>query len=604
MSLTREKKRELVAYLQSVGCCERCMLRFLKVYLPSSYMNPTLTLEALTKPSGETAEAPEQTAAGGSPALDNVSTNGNGSAAAGVDGSSAADNTASAKPSADDAPCAVPTSLEGSDPSGVGDTEPAAKYRRNVAGDREAACDPVDAPQRSAPATNDGQTECSMEVQEASNGAPAESTHISSASSSICSSCLGVLQDSWLENMVGQVHSQVVKDGYQFSSFTFSVFFPLASLVRERALVAAIADEFKTEDGVPQVKEVLKWVASPQLQKHLGVGFSLNSPFQIVIAVEHPESEQLVSVLADKCPKYFPGLARSRAKTTAAAVNVTSVTKALQAASDEDVKSWYTCPLAQPTAHATLSPVSCQHGSIYIAGRYCKYSRELSQTPWLIDGQRKTETSVQEIICDPLQAEAKATDVKFCSSGREDVDVRMLGKGRPFCVELVDPKRSVISEERVAELQLTINNSSKDVQVRDLQMIDKSGIEHMKEGEADKIKLYRALILVPGGVSCVELGPISDIKELVLNQKTPLRVLHRRTLMDRQRTVHEMSIEPVDDRHFHLFLSTQAGTYIKEFVHGDMGRTTPNLGSLLQASVDIIELDVMGVELDWPPALS
>ena len=63
--------------------------------------------------------------------------------------------------------------------------------------------------------------------------------------------------------------------------------------------------------------------------------------------------------------------------------------------------------------------------------------------------------------------------------------------------------------------------------------------------------------------------------------------------MDRQRTVHKMSIEPVDDRHFHLFLSTQAGTYIKEFVHGDMGRTTPNLGSLLQASVDIIELDVM-----------
>jgi len=24
-----------------------------------------------------------------------------------------------------------------------------------------------------------------------------------------------------------------------------------------------------------------------------------------------------------------------------------------------------------------------------------------------------------------------------------------------------------------------------------------------------------------------------------------------------------------------------AGTYIKEFVHGDLGRTTPNIGSLL-----------------------
>ena len=30
-----------------------------------------------------------------------------------------------------------------------------------------------------------------------------------------------------------------------------------------------------------------------------------------------------------------------------------------------------------------------------VSGRYCKYSRELSQTPWIIDGERKTEFSVQ-----------------------------------------------------------------------------------------------------------------------------------------------------------------------------------------------------------------
>ena len=30
-----------------------------------------------------------------------------------------------------------------------------------------------------------------------------------------------------------------------------------------------------------------------------------------------------------------------------------------------------------------------------LLGRYNKYSRELSQTPWFIDGVRKTETSVQ-----------------------------------------------------------------------------------------------------------------------------------------------------------------------------------------------------------------
>jgi len=31
-------------------------------------------------------------------------------------------------------------------------------------------------------------------------------------------------------------------------------------------------------------------------------------------------------------------------------------------------------------------------------GRYNKYSRELSQTPWLIDGVRKSELSVEELL--------------------------------------------------------------------------------------------------------------------------------------------------------------------------------------------------------------
>ena len=45
---------------------------------------------------------------------------------------------------------------------------------------------------------------------------------------------------------------------------------------------------------------------------------------------------------------------------------------------------------------------------------------------------------------------------------------------------------------------------------------------------------------------------------------------------------------------FRLTLTTQAGTYVKEFVHGDLGRTTPNLREILNIpDLDIIALDVM-----------
>ena len=57
----------------------------------------------------------------------------------------------------------------------------------------------------------------------------------------------------------------------------------------------------------------------------------------------------------------------------------------------------------------------------------------------------------------------------------------------------------------------------------------------------------------------------------------------------------------IDSHHFQLELSTQAGTYIKEFVHGDFGRTLPNLCKLMGHPVDIIALDVTDIQVEWPP---
>lgn len=45
-------------------------------------------------------------------------------------------------------------------------------------------------------------------------------------------------------------------------------------------------------------------------------------------------------------------------------------------------------------------------------GRYNKYSRNLPQTPWIIDGERKLESSVEELISEHLMAEFKA-DSKY-----------------------------------------------------------------------------------------------------------------------------------------------------------------------------------------------
>ena len=45
-----------------------------------------------------------------------------------------------------------------------------------------------------------------------------------------------------------------------------------------------------------------------------------------------------------------------------------------------------------------------------------------------MDGKKIFENSVEEFITSKLKENLKFDDCKFSSSGREDVDVRMLGK--------------------------------------------------------------------------------------------------------------------------------------------------------------------------------
>lgn len=86
-----------------------------------------------------------------------------------------------------------------------------------------------------------------------------------------------------------------------------------------------------------------------------------------------------------------------------------------------------------------------QSKPLYVAGRYIKRDREISQTQFILEGQRKGKTSVQEVIEDVLLGPLHADSLTFIPAGREDMDVRMLGEGRPFVLELHNPRLPSIS---------------------------------------------------------------------------------------------------------------------------------------------------------------
>lgn len=68
-------------------------------------------------------------------------------------------------------------------------------------------------------------------------------------------------------------------------------------------------------------------------------------------------------------------------------------------------------------------------------------------------------------------------------------------------------------------------------------------------------------------------------------QATPLRVLHRRSLLHRSRYIYSLRAIVLSKHFLLLTLVTSAGAYVKEFVHGELGRTNPSLASILQCRV-------------------
>uniref|UniRef100_A0A3P8Y9B4 tRNA pseudouridine synthase Pus10 n=1 Tax=Esox lucius TaxID=8010 RepID=A0A3P8Y9B4_ESOLU len=401
--------------------------------------------------------------------------------------------------------------------------------------------------------------------------------------SDVCVVCLGVLQEFCDEAYATKISEVVKAENYQFDTMVLSVSLPAQLSVREvNVLPYRKKSMLLDKDDVIKVKDAFKWIMQGLVSKELG-GVSV---FEVGVGFTHPETDSDCHFLLILWLNSFEG---------AHAPNFVLLPFLLF------FFRKFPCPPTRPASKCVAQDVQCLHVSVFVAGRYNKFSRTLPQTPWVIDGERRMESSVEELIAAPLLSSFRAKGFNFSSSGREDVDVRTLGNGRPFALELLNPHRARFNKAEIRQLQETINQSSDKIRVRDLQIVSRDAMGHMKEGEEDKTKSYSALIWTQKAIDKDDITFLEETKELKLAQKTPLRVLHRRPLTVRERVIHTMSTRFLDAHHFHLVLRTQAGTYIKEFVHGDFGRTKPNLCDLLKTDTDILELDVESVDVDWPP---
>lgn len=245
---------------------------------------------------------------------------------------------------------------------------------------------------------------------------------------------------------------------------------------------------------------------------------------------------------------------------------------------------------------------------LFVEGRYRKLTRDLPQTVFFCpeckghprrrrncarcEGFGKlTRDSVQELVGWVLGSVFKTRRNKFHGAGREDLDVRMLGDGRPFVVEIEGPKVLDV-DLAAAEAEINRRNAGR-LEIRGLHWSDKSRVRVLKE--EPHAKEYEALVALEGPVDPSRFPPLVG-QRLQVVQQTPARVAHRRADKERERWIEFLAFEPTENpAELRVRLRTEHGTYVKEAIHGEGGATRPSLSELLGVGCVCRELDVLAI---------
>jgi tRNA pseudouridine synthase 10 len=268
--------------------------------------------------------------------------------------------------------------------------------------------------------------------------------------------------------------------------------------------------------------------------------------------------------------------------------------------------------------------VEVQVNSAFVYGRYRKLERDIPQTEWpcrdcngtgLVQGHPcegcggtgyRYDESVEQLTAPVVRDAMDGESATFHGAGREDVDARMLGTGRPFVIEVDEPRvRSV----DVGQLETDVNEfADGKVEVEGLRLATHEMVERVKEHSASKT--YRMDVRFDDPVPAEAFQrALAGLDGATVEQDTPQRVSHRRASKTRTRAVYEASGELADeseagDNHdgertamrATIEIHGEGGLYVKELVSSDEGRTEPSLAGELGVGATVAALDVLAVE--------
>ena len=267
--------------------------------------------------------------------------------------------------------------------------------------------------------------------------------------------------------------------------------------------------------------------------------------------------------------------------------------------------------LKRPDILVTIDPfaenISLTVNATYVSGRYRKLVRGIPQSRWYCSacqgrgcencgGTGKLyQESVEELMGNTLVKAYGGTNFVLHAAGREDIDVRTLGDGRPFVMEIEHPKKRHLDLEELATA--TNEAASGKIEVLNLRESSREETRRLKDSSQSS-KTYQALVEFDEEINDDLLEKLETALEgHEIEQLTPTRVSHRRANLVRKKYIYELKSRRVQTNRAELVLRCQGGLYIKELISGDGGRTKPSVSDVLGIPAKCVQLDVMNVAM-------
>lgn len=226
-----------------------------------------------------------------------------------------------------------------------------------------------------------------------------------------CPACLGILHKLSIEDICKTANDLFKEQKYITDCKTFSlqIQFPLQLQIRQKSISLFILNELgtNTDDAILEnaieVKEIFKNLVKEEFGNQSGFSFDSKSELVVKMKLSHEETELDWKFLTEiRAADLTVTEKRKRGNTVYNGLSIDKISCCLKKLDYEHFKDMNWCPPPTLFTSPTVSDLEIEHNPIFIAGRYLKLERNISNSPWFINGKRITEHSVEEFIEKPV----------------------------------------------------------------------------------------------------------------------------------------------------------------------------------------------------------